>query len=141
MMQSFPEWSRRCRFLQYSVASIALLATDLLPASAPGATLTDDVQPIFDTYCVVCHMHGSASGELILEDGEARAQLLNRQSTQSSLTLVEPFKADSSYLVFKLRGTHAEVGGSGLSMPPDSAGLSENQLKTIVDWINAGAPE
>lgn len=126
---------------QIGVASITWLFFPKLMASGTVTTLSEDVQPIFDSYCVVCHLYGGASADLVLEDGDSFSQLVNRKSTQSPLQLVAPFKPDSSYLVLKLRGQQAQVEGSGGPMPSNGTALNTDQLDTVIDWINSGALE
>ncbi len=70
------------------------------------------------------------------------SQLVSVPSVQAPLGLVEPGRPEKSYLVNKLRGTHASVGGLGDRMPPPSAGepLTEEEILSIEAWIGSGAP-
>jgi hypothetical protein len=52
---------------------------------------------------------------------------------------VRPSVPDSSYLVHKIQGTQASVGGSGGQMPLGGAPLSQSQIDLIRAWIAAGA--
>ena len=103
--------------------------------------MNTQIQLIFDAKCVVCHLEGGALGNLVLEEGLAFAQLVKRESTQASLNLVEPFQVDASYLIYKLEGTHLEVGGSGKEMPFDGMALSVEEISAIKAWIEEGAHE
>lgn len=80
----------------------------------------NDIQPIFDANCVVCHMNGATQGGLTLESGSSYQALVRQASRQSGLQLISPAKPDESYLIHKLNGTHLKVGGRGLAMPMDS---------------------
>ena len=99
--------------------------------------------PLFDARCVVCHQYGAAQAGLSLEDGDAHANLVGVKSTESKLLRVAAGAPEESYLLYKLRGTHASVGGTGARMPlPDNgaAPLSAAELKMIETWIEQGTP-
>lgn len=110
-----------------------------------GAQLGRDVQPILDSYCVSCHMLEVAQGGLILEAGEAHGALVGVPSTPAPMPRVTPADPDHGYLLHKLRGTHAKVGGSGGRMPFATEGpgsqLTPAQIETIEAWVRAGAPD
>lgn len=102
------------------------------------------VQKIFDASCVTCHSTKRPQGSLILQAGPAYQNLVGRKSSQSSLKLVEPGDLKASYLIHKIRGTHLQVGGSGLQMPTprgfQPSRLSGLDMKAIETWVEAGAP-
>lgn len=105
-------------------------------------SFSEQVQPVFDTHCVVCHQYGAEQAGLSLEDGDAHSNLVNVKSTQSPLERVVPGKIEASYLVHKLRGTHNEVGGSGVLMPLSSGGkgaMSVEENALVTSWIEQGA--
>jgi hypothetical protein len=52
---------------------------------------------------------------------------------------VRPFLPDSSYLVHKIQGTQAAVGGSGDRMPLIGGPLTEGEIAVIRAWIAGGA--
>jgi hypothetical protein len=52
---------------------------------------------------------------------------------------VQPFQPDSSYLVHKIQGDQAGVGGQGGRMPLGMAPLAQQQIDLIRAWITAGA--
>ena len=113
-----------------------------LQASQPyRLNLKTHIQPIFDANCVVCHLEGGALGNLVLEEGLAFTQLVNRESTQASLNLVEPYQVGASYLIYKLEGKHVDVGGSGKAMPFDGMELNAAEIAVIKAWIAGGAHE
>ena len=107
----------------------------------PAVSLAFDLQPIFDTYCVQCHLLESAQGGLVLENGEAWGNLVNIDSTQAPLKRVDPGDPSHSYLLNKLRGTHIQTGGSGQPMPYGSgasAGIPADSVELIERWIGDG---
>ena len=111
-------------------------------AAARSVSFAEGVQPIFDTHCVVCHQYGVEQAGLNLEDGDAYANLVNVKSTQSPLPRVAPGKVQESYLVHKLRGTHGEVGGTGVRMPLSASGgsaMSAEEDELVTRWIEQGA--
>ena len=57
----------------------------------------------------------------------------------SSMNRVTPGDQLQSYLVHKIRGTMADVGGSGSQMPRGSGPLSDEDQNTISAWVQAGA--
>jgi hypothetical protein len=52
---------------------------------------------------------------------------------------VDPDNPQGSYLVYKLAGTHAEVGGMGQQRPRAQDPLSDEVQERIVLWIAQGA--
>jgi mono/diheme cytochrome c family protein len=105
-----------------------------------GTSLKNDVQPIFNANCVVCHQGGAPPGGLSLEPAVAYKDLVNAPSTEAPLKLVVPGAPGESYLLNKLRGTQLQVGGSGSRMPYGATPLPDSQINLIEQWITAGAP-
>ncbi|MEM6992810.1 MAG: hypothetical protein AAF721_20005 [Myxococcota bacterium] len=97
-----------------------------------------DVAPILAASCS-CHMSATPSAGLDLTEGAAYGALVEAD-TPAGLTLVVPGDASASYLVNKLEGTQADVGGAGGQMPPGGA-LPPDALATVIAWIDAGAAE
>jgi hypothetical protein len=105
-------------------------------------TLTDDIQPIFDRSCAVagCHIGTSPGGNMLLIPERAFSELVGATSTDVPTMLrVRPTAPDESFLLHKVAGTHATVGGTGDPMPP-TAGLGEEEVELIREWIETGAP-
>jgi hypothetical protein len=113
-----------------------------------GATMDGyaaSVAPIFGTQitlggasgsgkCTFCHYAGASNGLNILEPFSATSGLVNRASTRYGGKLVTPGDPDSSVLMKKLTGQTA-----GAQMPMRYFRLSGAQVKTLKDWIAAGA--
>jgi len=108
--------------------------------NATGVSLQYDIQPIFNTNCVLCHQGDSPPAGLSLEQGKAYSNLVNVPSTESQLMRVAPGAPDKSYLINKMLGTQAQAGGSGAQMPFNSPPLPQSQVSLIQEWIAAGAP-
>ncbi len=100
----------------------------------------DAVSDLFDRRCTACHNEEGAAGaaDLNLEAGHSYAMLL-RKSTESPLALVEPGIPEKSYLMAKLLGNQAKVGGSGATMPAGQGLLAPAELEAVRKWIQDGA--
>lgn len=110
-------------------------------SSASGVNFTKDVQPIFNSNCVVCHQ-GTASGYagLSLEPAQSYKMLVGVKSLESEQLRVKAGTPDQSYLIAKLQGTQTQAGGSGARMPYGGAPLQQAQISLIQQWITQGAP-
>jgi hypothetical protein len=111
------------------VISLASIAAIFGLASASAADFKKDVLPIFESSCAKCHMGGNSKGGLALDPD----QIGNTIGPGGSIV---PSKADASDL---LRRISMEDGGEDV-MPPKSKGLASRDLRTIKEWIDAGAP-
>ncbi len=100
-----------------------------------------DILPIFEAATCTsgyCHGDGTDNGGFSL-DG-APASFVNQPSS-AGMVYVEPGSPENSYLMYKLMGTQADVGGGGVQMPADRPPLSEAELDTIESWILSGAAD
>ena len=105
-------------------------------------TLSGGVQPIFTARCALsgCHTGTSPQEGMNLSAGMAFANIVNVPANQlMSMNRVAPGDPDQSYLVHKIQGTQASVGGSGNQMPLTGCCLSQQDIDTIRAWITAGA--
>ncbi len=104
-------------------------------------TFSGSVQPIFNQRCALsrCHTGTSPAGELNLEQGQAHGNIVNVTGSVPTIKLIRPGLPDSSFLVHKIQGTQASVGGSGNRMPLLNCCLSQNQIDAIRAWIRVGA--
>jgi hypothetical protein len=104
-------------------------------------TMTSISQNILTPRCLgsACHSEGGGS-RLNLTEGQAWASLYQVPAEQPTLPLdqVEPGDPGSSYLMLKLLGTQASVGGCCQIMPPEGS-LEAAELQVISDWIFSGA--
>jgi hypothetical protein len=107
----------------------------------PAFTFAQVQAQIFTPTCAKagCHSAASASGEMVLEAGQAHGQIVNRPAVgNSSLDRIEPGDPERSYLIKKLRG---DPDITGARMPLDNPGsLTQEQMDGIVGWVLAGAP-
>ncbi len=115
---------------------------DSLPVGTPFAGFSSEVQPIFTAQCALsgCHAGPSPGGDMNLEQGQAYGNIVNVVSSSvPTLKRVLPGFPDSSFLVHKIQGTQASVGGSGQRMPLTNCCLSQDQIDLIRSWITVGA--
>lgn len=127
-----------------ALALAASIAAWLLMPSAHAAdtpvSFKTQVQPIFDSQCVFCHVTGAENGGLNLGRRDSHASLM-APSTQAPMPRVTPGEPAKSYLLHKLKGTHLDAGGSGTAMPmydPPKPFPAE-QLQLIERWVREGA--
>lgn len=91
-------------------------------------------EPIVARKCIACHGANAQAG-LSLQRGSGYDLLVGVASTElPDMARVTPGDSSMSYLAHKLQGTHADVGGSGMRMPP--AGLPAGEIETILAWID-----
>lgn len=108
--------------------------------AASGVSFSKDIQPIFNSNCVVCHQ-GTGQAGLPLEPNLSYSKLVGVPSTQSGTELrVKAGAPDQSYLLAKVNGTQVAAGGSGALMPYGAVPLSAANISLIQQWIAAGAP-
>ena len=114
------------------------------PTPTPTTPAAGSLQPtlssiqsvVFDASCISHHGDHEVEANLDLREGQAFANLVNVQSIQVALDLVEPNDAENSYLVHKLDGRAGIVGDR---MPVGAPALSAADIDVIKQWINAGA--
>lgn len=114
---------------------IVLAGCDSAP---PGSSFSQEVLPLLNRHCVMCHMEGGAQGEFSLHP-DPYASLVGATSSQSELLMVVPGDTQGSYLYHKLQGTQLDVGGEGASMPYDRALLEHEDIVLVGQWIAQGA--
>ena len=127
--------------LAFAVVLGACEHADLLVAAPPSPTLSSLQSSIFDVSCALsgCHVGPSPTGDLDLSEGESWANLVNVPSVGvPDLVRVEAGNPDSSYIILKLLGSPRIVGSQ---MPLGAGSLSESQIATISEWIEAGAED
>ncbi|WP_437708152.1 hypothetical protein WMF45_29380 [Sorangium sp. So ce448] len=113
------------------------------PACSVDTAAFADVEPILTRSCANQYCHGSAgapSGGLDLRASAAVGKLVEQDSASCSReqALVVPFKPSSSYLMNKLKDV--SLCDPDESRMPPGGPLPEADIKTINDWICAGAP-
>lgn len=97
-----------------------------------------DVFPVILPASCACHTVGL--GGLTMTDATASYEhLVDVVAFQAPMKLVKPGDPDNSYLLHKLRGTQAAVGGSGVQMPMKGELLSQDKVDLVAQWISEGA--
>jgi hypothetical protein len=115
----------------------------LCDPAAGAVSFCRDIQPIFTANCAFSGCHAGASPQLgqNLSAGNAYASIVNVPSQEvPTLDRVEPGNPDASYLVNKIEGTAAAVGGVDTRMPLGQGPLPQADIDLIRAWIAAGAP-
>ncbi len=106
-------------------------------------SLQNDVQPIYDNYCIECHKGPSPPVGLDLTVGNAYSNTVNVTAAESSTKLIKPGQPNLSYLLAKILGNYLAnppFGGTGDRMPPGGPPwVDPLEAKLIADWITEGA--
>lgn len=99
------------------------------------------VQAIFNTFCS-CHLTTQAPQGEVLLNGLAFQSLVNVLSQeQPGILRVAPGDPDNSYLMIKIDDSSPNVGlRVGARMPLGLPPLSSEDIQTIREWIQQGAP-
>ena len=98
-----------------------------------GNVSYDQVQAIFDQYCISCH---PSSGNLDLRRGQSYNDLVNVRASGYQGIRVVPGHSDRSVLYGKIDGS----GRYGSNMPLGGS-LSQQQINLIKNWIDQGATD
>ncbi len=107
---------------------------------AIGPSFAVDVHgPIIAQSCG-CHVGGAGGLTLGGDAASAYAAIVGVPSGDvPAMNYISPGDPNNSYLLHKVLGTHADVGGDGKQMPLNGAPLSQDKLDTITAWITLGA--
>ena len=100
------------------------------PAAADAAFFTDRVLPILRDRCFGCHAHDTE-----INGGLALDVRSGWERGGASGPAVVPGKPEESLLVRVVRRVDPD-----LAMPPE-AGLSGDEIATLVEWVERGAPD
>jgi mono/diheme cytochrome c family protein len=115
------------------LASIVSGSTSVQARSNPAKAefYTTEVKPIFDANCSSCHEGTNHRGGLNLD---TRESLLKGGHSGPAIVPNDPAK---SLLVKLIR--HEGPTDDPKNMPPNKPKLSDADIKTVEDWIKAGA--
>lgn len=105
-------------------------------------SFANDIQPILTKRCSIggCHSLASRRGDLVLTPGASYDELVNHPAVlDARFDRVEPGDAPASWLV-RMIVDDPSARGSFPRMPLASQPLTRNQIATIVNWIENGAP-
>ncbi len=117
----------------------------LAPEGAPlvSASFGSIAQAILVPRCASAACHGGNPPPAFprLDADAAYDAIVNVDSQQASgVKLVKPYDPAASYLLLKMRGEAASVGGLGTPMPIGDALLDASDLAAFEAWIANGAP-
>ncbi len=105
-------------------------------------SFANDIQPIFTRRCAIggCHTVSSARATLVLTAGHAYDSIVNKTAFLApQFDRVEPGNADTSWVVRMIEDSDARRFNFA-RMPLGGQPLTRNQIATIVNWIENGAP-
>lgn len=123
---------------------VVFVATAGFGQEAPEVSFSRDIVPMFVESCTACHTGEAArtgSSNLNLTPAFAYGDLIRVLSNQvGTMARVMPGDPDNSYLLHKLMGTQAEVGGRGQQMPRGAEPWTAEQIELVRLWIAQGAP-
>ena len=108
-----------------------------------AAQFQRDVSPILELRCGIggCHSKAAHQAGLVLTPDSAYGALVGKPSqTRGGQVLVRPGDAENSFMVHAIRDDASRRLGLA-RMPLGSGPLTPNQIQTIVNWINRGAPD
>ena len=105
----------------------------------PSATFSRVQAEVFTPSCALAGCHGAVATQagMNLTQGNAYAQIVSRQSVESTLVRIQPGVPGQSYLFLKITGSPLITGDR---MPQGKAPLPEEKIRLIRDWIRRGAP-
>src|SRR5438270_6864203 len=105
------------------LAAVMLLATVTSKSNASTVTFTKNVAPILYQHCAECHRPGEIAPMSLMTYQEVRpwAKSIRERIVEGSMP---PWSADPKY-------------GHWANDPR----LSKQEIETIVEWVNAGAPK
>ena len=117
-------------FILVLAAITALALADTLAQSKKELTYTKDIAPIIKSYCIPCHLEENENPSgLALDDYERTLKGGNHGNT------VVPRKPQESNLYLKILPNPP----FGKQMSRNKRKLTEEETKTIYDWIAQGA--
>ena len=96
-----------------------------------------DVEPILASGCAFSGCHGTINANpgnkpMVLTAGQAYNNIVGVPSGElPSMNRITAGDPDKSYLIHKLQGTHASVGGAGSRMPLGQAPFSQSSIDLI----------
>lgn len=95
-----------------------------------GVSFANDIMPIIERRCIKCH-GGINDGEVRIEEGLDLTSYDNLIAGSYNGPVIEPGDTENSYLIEQI------VKGE---MPKKEPRLLPKEVKTITEWVKAGAP-
>ena len=124
----------------YSTSALVRSSEVALQVAPP--TFARDVQPIFTKRCALggCHSIASHQGGMSLDASVAYENIVGVASSEvTSLKRVQPRDHASSWLWRRIQPDPSLRQGAP-RMPLAATPLTANQITTIMNWIDEGAP-
>lgn len=143
MKTTFKTWAPATVLVAMLV--VALASVGFGQGAETTVSFANDIVPMFVASCTSCHTGEAArtgSANLNLDPEFAYGDLIRVMSGHvPTMARVMPGDPDASYLVHKLAGTQADVGGRGQRMPRGSEEnyWTDEQIELVRTWIAEGA--
>ena len=115
---------RVARSTPIGVALVAVLTLSSQPLAAQEVTFAEDVAPIFYENCVECHRVGSFAPMSLMTYEDARRYATRIRSRVASKQM-PPWHAAETL---------------GIQDFANDVSLTDDEIRTIVQWVDAGAP-
>ena len=119
---SHPQTARACMRAVFALPAMGSLLVS--PARAQDVTYANDVAPILWEHCVTCHREG----------GVAPMSLLSYEDARSYAPLIKP-----KIVSREMPPWHMDRS-MGIQDFKNDPSLSDDEIATIVRWVDAGAP-
>ncbi|MCA9047190.1 MAG: DUF1549 domain-containing protein, partial [Planctomycetaceae bacterium] len=113
------------RHILQLISLVVLMPSPTVVYGSPSAELPGAVRTLFERRCLSCHNTSEQQGDFSLQ---TRASLFDSG-------FVIPGKSDESHLIEVLTAN----GDERPAMPKDSDPLSESEIASLKQWIDAGA--
>ncbi len=110
-----------------SVALVFLTGSLCLPAFG-DVSFSEEIEPLFNRHCVVCH------GESLQQSGLRLDRRDSAMRGGNSGPVIRPGNASASALLQRLEGL------GGLQQMPPGRALAASEIETIRMWVDEGAP-
>src|SRR5499426_1904741 len=107
------------------IAGLALVLFAAAQTAQPQVTFTNDVAPILQKSCQVCHRPGAIAPMSLLTYNDVRPWA-RAIKTQVSSRNMPPWTLDKTV---------------GIQDMKDDRSLTDQQIETLVSWADSGAPE
>src|SRR6188508_732283 len=107
------------------VVIVGLSATRDQAPRGPSVTFSKDVAPIFQQKCQVCHQPNSIAPMTLVNYADAK-RFASAIRTKVAARVMPPWHVDKNI---------------GVRAFKNDRSLSDEQINTIVSWVDAGAPE
>ncbi|MBK7857802.1 MAG: hypothetical protein IPJ65_04075 [Archangiaceae bacterium] len=112
-----------------------------------AGTIADIYAGVVTNYsCGVGGCHGAGPSPFQIyqftDPASLRTAWVNADAFQAPMKRITPGNIDQSYVIYKVWGQHRDAGvaGTGDRMPQGGPYMRNDELCTLINWVQAGAP-